>query len=114
MNKINLEFYNPTKTYLYPNMEVATPERIQAEYSAVNVAKCIITTDSTGTMFYSVELAFAMAQRLGVEVLKYTTDEELLLVLEDIVNAQPVIQEAEPTAEERIAAALEYQNLMSM
>lgn len=112
MKKINLEIYNPEKTYLYPNMQIATPEHIQANYSAVNNFKCVITTDSEGEMFYSVEPLNAMAQRLGVDKTQYVTDEELLEAMEEILNTPPAVN-TEPTAEERIASALEYQNLIA-
>lgn len=112
MKKTNLEVYNPEKTYLYPNMQVASPEHIQANYTAVNVTKCVITSDASGEMFYAVEPLNAMAQRLGVDVSEYDSDEEVLAAMEEILNApQP---EPEPTAEERIAAAMEYQNMMSL
>lgn len=114
MNKINLEIYDPNKTYVFPNMQLATPEKIALDYSVVNIpnAKIVITTDASATMFYAVELMLSMAQRLGVDTTQYETDEEILVAMEEVLNEpQP---EAEPTAEERIASALEYQNMMSI
>lgn len=112
MQRINLEIYNPQKTYMFPNMQLATPERIQMEYTAVNnpSVPCVITTDDSATMFYSIDLLPAMAQRLGVDISTMTTDEEKLVAMEAVLNApQP---EPQPTAEERIAASMEYQNLL--
>lgn len=110
---IKLVFYNNTKTYVYQTSHMATPERVAEEYPIVNLPdlKCVIGTDKTETMFYTVpEPLLVMASRLGVNPEDYTTDEELLQALEDISNApQP---EPEPSAEERIAAAMEYQSMM--
>ena len=39
------------------------------------------------------------------------TEEEAIAKIEEIINTEP---EQEASAEERIASALEYQNLMSM
>lgn len=61
-------------------------------------------------MFYALEPFTSMAQRHSVEI-DGKTDEEVLVELETILNAEPV---QEPSSEERVAAALEYQNLLSM
>ena len=42
---------------------------------------------------------------------KALTEAEAIAKIEEIINTEP---EVEPSAEERIASALEYQNLMSM
>jgi hypothetical protein len=62
-------------------------------------------------MFYSIELLPTMAQRLGVNPADYQTDEEVLRAMETVVNAPA--PEPELSVQERIAAALEYQNLLS-
>lgn len=109
---INLEIYNPEKTYLYPNMQLATPEHVGMNYAAVNATKCVITSDASGEMFYAIEPLNAMLQRLGVDASAMTTDEEKLVAMETILNAPPV--DPGPTAEERMAAAMEYQNLLTL
>lgn len=102
-----LEIYNPTKTYVYPSMQVATPQDIQANYSMVNVDTCIVTTDKGHKMFYAIEFLDAMKDRLGVD--DSLSDIEAVVALETILNEpQPI---PEPSAEERIASAMEYQNL---
>lgn len=112
---IKLEIYDNTKTYFYPNMTTATPEEVSAQYAIVNVPnlKTVIQTDKAGIMFYtSPEPIHILADRYGVDMKSYETDKEVLLAIEEILNApQP---EPEPSAEERIAAAMEYQNLLSM
>jgi hypothetical protein len=113
MKNINLELFDRTKTYITPDGHVQTPEALGMMFSLVNVPdlKLVIQTDVTATYLYTTpEPLGTLAQRLGLDYTQYATDEDLLVAMEDILNApQPV---PEPTAEERIAAAMEYQNLM--
>jgi hypothetical protein len=54
-----------------------------------------------------------MYENMGADFSSAATSEELLMAIEayeDLLNTPS----AEPTAEERIAAALEYQNLLTM
>jgi hypothetical protein len=108
-----LEIYDNTKTYLFPNMMQATPEEVAKNYSAVNIPGlvCVFETDESRTMFYTVPEPIAVLKsRHGIN--QALSDEEAIAAIEEILNApQP---EPEPTAEERIAAAMEYQNLLSM
>lgn len=110
---IQLAFYDPRKTYIYPNLQIATPEHIQMNYSAVNVTKCVIETDEDGAMFFSVS-PFSAIKTKHKDNLDYTgkTDDEVLQIIEDFMNKQQEPTVPEPTAEERIASALEYQNIM--
>jgi hypothetical protein len=113
MNMVNLELFDRTKTYVTPDGRVQTPEAIGMMFAIVNIPdlKLVIQTDITATYLYTApEPLGTMAQRLGLDYTLYATDEDLLVAMENILNApQP---EPEPTAEERIAASLEYQNLM--
>lgn len=105
-----LEIYNPEKTYLFPSMQVATPEKVQTEYSATNITKCVIETDVHGEMFYSIESLNSLKNRHNID--SELSDTDALLEIEAILNApQP---EPEPTAEERIASAMEFQNIITM
>lgn len=111
MKKTNLEIYDPKKSYITPSLNVISPEEVQATYPAVNVSKCVITTDVDTVMMYAIEPFSAMTQRLNVDASLYETDEEVLQAMEEILNAPPEVND-EPLVEERIASALEYQNLM--
>ena len=53
-----------------------------------------------------------MASRIGADISNCANDEERLQAISDVLNAPA--PESEPSAEERIAAAMEYQNLLSM
>lgn len=105
-----LEFYDKEKTYYYPNNKVATP---QEDFPIVDSGlKVVIETDVNGLYFYTAPVPVNVkANEVGVDVTGLS-EEDALQVLMDKLN-EP-IPEPEPTSEERIAAALEYQNLMSM
>lgn len=64
-----------------------------------------------GLLFMEYEQTKAMYVNMGMEIPDGTTDEEVLALMEAWDNRKP---ETTPDAEERIAAALEYQNLVSM
>ncbi len=50
----------------------------------------------------------------GMEITDNMTDDEILDAMEALENAPATTADDTPTAEERIAAALEYQNLMNL
>ena len=64
-----------------------------------------------GTVFMEFEATREMYQRMGVDFSACETDEDVLAAIETF-EATPA--EVAPSAEERIAAALEYQNLLNM
>ena len=103
-----VEKYNPERTYMYPNGEIATPERVKADYPAVELFTHVITTDESHQIIWSMQNLASMASLKNLS----GTEDELILALQEDINApQP---EPEPSANERIAAALEFQNLQSM
>lgn len=104
--------YTGEKTYMYPSMKIATPEVVKRDYPAVTVFPHIIETDESEQMIYSIRnLAVARSQN---NIDSELSEEEAIAKLQEIRNTPPEPVEEEPTAEERIAAALEYQNLLSM
>lgn len=109
-----LEVYNNEKTYLFPTMQPATPEIVALQYAVVNMDMvCVIETDVSKIMFYSTpEPINLVAERHDINPSHYYDDETLLKAIENKMNEpQP---EPEPSAEERIASAMEFQNLMSL
>lgn len=105
---IKLEVFDGTKTYMYPNGAVATPERMRMDFPALDVFTHIIQVN--GNVCQAVQELGAMRNIYNIDPV--LTDNEAILAIETIINTPP--PEPEPTAEERIAAALEYQNLLSM
>lgn len=65
-----------------------------------------------GTVFMEFDSTIDFYKKQGVIITDDMTDEEILAAIEDFEDNPPVSDE--PTAEERIAAALEYQNLANM
>lgn len=104
---IQVRMYDSTKTYMYPNGQLATPEDVRNRYPAVTVFPHIIETDRQEQVLYALENLCGTREMRGID--PALTDEEAVKAIEEIINAPQI---AEPGAEERIAAALEFQNLM--
>lgn len=94
---------------MFPNGALATPEKMLEQFPAVLTFAHIIETDEAGEVCFAVQNLNAMRSLYGVDA--SLTEEEAIVKIEEIINTEP---EYEPSAEERIASALEYQNLMSM
>jgi hypothetical protein len=98
--------YDPSKTYMFPNGELATPEKVQEQFPAMAHFTHIIETD--GEVLFAVQNLSAMRNFHGID--PALTEAEAITAIEVIVNTP--VPEPEPSAEERIAAAMEFQNLM--
>lgn len=112
MNKVYLEIYNPTKTYILPSLVQATPQKLQEDYPVLTVMECVITTDVTKNFFYAIDTFLGMCDRHNINPEDYATKEETISALEAELSKEPVVDNT-PTAEERIASALEYQNALA-
>lgn len=106
-----LEIYKADKTYMYPSGKLATPERLTADYPAVKVFPHVIETDENGQVCFAINNLSAMRSRYEID--SALSNEEAVAAMQEIMNT-PVEVVEEVTAEERIAAALELQNLMAM
>lgn len=105
-----LEKYTGDKIYMFPNGVLATPEKILEQFPAVLTFTHVIETDEAGEVCFAVENLSAMKSIYEID--KNLTEDEAITKIEEIINTPP--PEPEPSAQERIASALEYQNLMSM
>ena len=105
-----LEKYTGTKTYMFPNGTLATPEVVAANYSAITAFAHIIETDEAGEVMFAVQNLSAMRSMHGIS--NTLSENEAILAIQEIINTPPPA--LAPTAEERMAAALEFQNLLSM
>ena len=81
-----------------------------SNYPAILTFKHVIETDEAGQVCFAIENLSAMRSRYNID--KTLSDEEAVQAIQDILNAPE--PEAEPSAEERIASALEFQNMMSL
>lgn len=103
---LKLEKFTGNKTYMFPNGHVATPDRIRQDFPAVDVFTHVLEVN--GNVCQAVMELGALRGIHGIEE-SYTDDEAILLIQEKMNAPQP---EPELSAEERIAAAMEYDNLM--
>ena len=108
---IKIKKYLGVETYMFPNGAVATPDVMLSEFPAILTFPHIIETDENEQICWAVNNLSAMRTMNNID--PSLSEEEAIAALEELRNNPPVI-ESEPTAEERIAAALEYQNLASM
>ena len=100
------------KTYMAPSGTLYTPERIKQDFEAIDVFPHVIQTDENGEMCWAVMNLSAMRSQYAID--PALSEAEAIAKLEEIINTPPEEPEAAPSAEERIAAALEFQNLLSM
>lgn len=99
-----LEIYDGKKTYMYPNMTLATPEVMIANYPAILNFTHIIETDEAGEVCFAIENLSAMRSRYNID--KSLTPEEAVQAIQEIINTPEEVS-TEPTPEERTAEALE-------
>ena len=107
---IKIEKFEGNKTYMYPNGALATAETIKKDFPAVETFTHIIETDEAGQVCFAVQNLAAVRSQMGID--PALTEAEAVSKIEELRNAPA--PEPDPTAEERIAAALEYQNLVNM
>lgn len=107
---IKIEKYDGSKTYMFPNGELATPERVKKDYPAVEAFTHIVETDEAGQVMFAIQNLAAIKSQMGIDM--SLSDEESISRIEEIRNAPP--PEPEVSAEERIASALEFQNVLNM
>lgn len=107
---IKIEKYNGSKTYMFPNGDLATPERVRKNFPAVDTFTHIVETDEAGQVLFAIQNLAAIKSQMGID--SNLSDEESIKQIENIRNAPP--PEPEVTPEERIAANLEWQTLLSL
>jgi hypothetical protein len=106
------ELYTGNKTYMTPNGGLATPEIVAQRYPAVEAFPHVVETDEAGQMMWAIQNLSALRSLKGIDAA--LTAEEAITALTEALNAPMEAADDEPSAEERIAAALEYQNLLTM
>ena len=107
---VKIEKFQGNKTYMYPNGALATSETIKKDFPAVETFTHIIETDEAGQVCFAVQNLAAVRSQMNID--SALSEDEDIAKIEELRNAPD--PEPEPTAEERIAAALEYQNLINM
>lgn len=108
--KKKIEKYTGDKTYMFPNGAIATKEAVLKQFPAALSFVHFVETDENGEIMWAFQNLSAM--RTMYEIDSSLSEEEALRKIEEIINTPP--PEPEPSAEERMAAAMEFQNLMSL
>ena len=103
--------YTGDKTFMFPNGGLATPEIVAEQYPAVTAFTHIVETDDNCEVLFAIQNLSAMRNIYNIDT--SLTEDEAIAKIEEIVNT-PEPESTEVTAEERIAAALEYQVMASL
>ena len=106
-----IEKYTGDKVYMFPNGKIADKKAVLESFPAALTFVHIVETDENGEVMWAFNNLSAMRWMHKID--KSLSEEEAIAKLQEIANTVPEV-ESVPTAEERIAAALELQNLMSM
>ena len=84
----------------------------RAPWAANPNAKVIVGGgDINGTVFMNFNMTVESYKKMGADIQTGMTDTQILQAIEDFEDNPP---EGEPTPEERIAAALEFNNIINM
>ena len=103
-----------------PTFEVFTAEQWMERYPAAKLDHVTVVCSAgeiNGAFFGTLNQLKQMYEQRGCNFSDCVTDEEVLLVIEafdDLMKLQAKETAQQPSAEERIAAALEFQNLLAM
>lgn len=106
-----IELYTGDKIYMFPNGDIATKERMLEQFPAVLTFDHIIETDEAGEVAFAVQNLSAMCSLYQIDI--SLSVEEKIAKIEEIINTEPE-DDTSVSAEERIAAALEAQVMMSL
>ena len=106
-----VEKYTGEKVYMFPNGALATKEAVLEQFPAALAFVHYVETDENGEVMWAFQNLSAMRTMYQIDA--SLSESEALAKIEEIINTEPAV-DTTPPAEERIAAALEYQNLASM
>lgn len=106
-----IEKYTGEKTYMFPNGALATKETVLKQFPAALAFAHIVETDENGEVMFALQNLSAM--RTFYKIDTALSEAEAIAAIQEKVNEEPVVDDT-PSAEERIASALEYQVLSSM
>ena len=106
-----LEKYTGDKVYMFPNGSLGTREAVLQQFPAAESFTFVVTTDSSGEVMLGMDNLSLL--RDVYNIAPELTEDEAIAAIEAIINTPPEVS-TEATAEERIAAALEYQVMASL
>ena len=103
--------YTGDKTFMFPNGALGTKEAVLAQFPAALDFVHIVETDENEEVMWALENLSAMRSQMGID--SSLSEDEAIAAIEEIINTPPEAN-TDPSAEERIAAALEYQVMASL
>ena len=82
---IKIEKYNESKTYMYPNGDLATPEKVKKDFPAVTAFTHIVETDEAGQVLFAIQNLAAIKSQMGIDA--NLSDEESIRRIEELRSA---------------------------
>ena len=105
---IKIVKFDKSTTYMFPDGKMATPEAITAMFPATEYFTHVI--EVIGNICGAVMELSALRAKYDID--NALTEDEAITEIERIMNTPA--PEPEPSTDERIAAAMEFQNLLSL
>lgn len=106
-----IEKYTGEKVYMYPNGTIADKKTVLQNTPAALIFTHIVETDENGEVLWALQNLSAMRTMYGIN--SELSEEEAIDAIQKFINTPQEIDDL-PSAEERIAAALEYQVMTTM
>ncbi len=106
-----VEKYTGAKAYMAPSGVLYDRDAVLRDFPAALTFVHIATTDENGEVLYALQNLSAMRGQYNID--SALSESEAIAAIQEALNAPPA-ENTDPTAEERIAAALEYQVLASL
>ena len=106
-----VEKYTGEKIYMAPNGAIYDKATVLRDFPAALTFAHIVTTDEAGEVMFAMQNLSAMRTQYRID--SSLSEAEAITAIQDILNT-PAKENTDPTAEERIAAALEYQVMASL
>lgn len=106
-----LEKYTGERVYMFPNGALATKEAVLEQFPAALSFTFVVTTDENHEVMWGFDNLSGLRSHFGID--STLSEDEAIAKIQEIINAPDEVN-TDPTAEERIAAALEYQVMASL
>ena len=104
---IYLKKYNQADTYLSPSGAIMNAAKVLNDYPAAAYFTYVVQTDSNEEMMFGFYHLNSMLDQYGID--KTLPEADAIAALVTAMEAEQEPVEGDPTPEERIAAALEFQ-----
>lgn len=110
---VKIKLWDKKTPLIYANGELASPAKVLEDYPFTRYAPTVLEYNAemdAGIMIGGIDNLYVLRQIHAID--ETLTDEQAVEAILEIRNTP--LPEPEPRAEERIAAALEFQTLMSL